>query len=62
MSDNDTQISSAKLRQIGVSRVDTSSKEFVFKYINAMVKNAKTPEMRSYWSMIYKWVEKELNK
>ncbi len=58
--DNDTQISSDKLRQIGVSKVDTSSKEFIFKYISSMIKCARTAEARSYWSMIYKWIEKEL--
>ena len=61
MSD-DTHISSAKLRQIGVLKVDTSSREFIIKYLGAMIKNAKTPEMRSYWSMIYKWIDKELSK
>lgn len=59
---NNAHISSEKLRQIGVSKTDTSSKDFIQKYINALIKHAKTPEMRSYWSMIYKWVDKELGR
>jgi len=56
-----TQISSERLRQIEISS-DISSKIFILQYINCIIKYSETPEMRSYWSIIYKWVDKELSK
>jgi len=60
--DSNTNISSDKLRQIAISHIDVASDEFLIKYVCCMCKYSKTPEMRSYWSMIYKWVYKELKK
>lgn len=56
------QISSERLRQIEISDIDISSKGFILQYINCIIKYSETPEIRSYWSIIYKWVDKELGK
>lgn len=34
--------------------------DFMLKYIYCMMIYSKTPELRAYWTMIYKWVEKQV--
>lgn len=34
--------------------------DFMLKYIHCMMSYSKTPELRAYWTMIYKWIEKQV--
>ena len=35
-------------------------KDFMLKYIHTLMEHAQTPELRAYWTVIYKWVSKQL--
>lgn len=32
----------------------------IIKYLGAMMKYSKTPDLRSYWTIIYKWITKQI--
>lgn len=58
----DVKISSQKLQYFKVSdrRASPEQIKFMFSYIRALMKHSKTPELRAYWAIVYKYVKAKL--
>ncbi|KKM22490.1 hypothetical protein LCGC14_1624770 [marine sediment metagenome] len=34
--------------------------DFMLRYIRCLMEKSNTPELRAHWTMIYKWVDKQI--
>jgi len=39
---------------------DDEQAELMLKYVHCLMEHSGTPELRSYWAMVYKWINKHI--